>query len=106
MKKEQKRKIENQKEFDALFGAATTMGTEGKPTPIDFKRQNVISIIGKTTNYNTSIEIIGVAMGAMGTVVVSYKTIKGAKMTYTIKPFAALLIDKNQTGKIIFNEIK
>ena len=106
VKKEQKRKIENQKEFDALFGAATIMGTEGKPTPIDFKRQNVIAIIGKTTNYNTSIEIIGVAMGAMGTVVVSYKTIKGAKMTYTIKPFAALLIDKNQTGKIIFNEIK
>jgi len=106
VKKEQKRKIENQKEFDALFGAATIMGTEGKPTPIDFKQQNVIAIIGKTTNYNTSIEIIGVAMGAMGTVVVSYKTIKGAKMTYTIKPFAALLIDKNQTGKIIFNEIK
>jgi hypothetical protein len=45
-------------------------------------------------------------MGAMGTVVVSYKTIIGAKSTYTIRPFAALLIDKNQTGKIIFNEIK
>lgn len=60
----------------------------------------------KDTNFNTSIEITGVAMGAMGTVVVNYKTIKGAKTTYTIRPFAALLIDKNQTGKIIFNEIK
>jgi hypothetical protein len=69
VKKEQKRKIENQKEFDALFGAAAIMGAEGKPSPIDFKRQNVIAIIGKTSNYKTSIEITGVAMGAMGAVV-------------------------------------
>jgi len=106
VKKEQKRKIENQKEFDALFGAAAIMGAEGKPTPIDFKKQNVIVIIGKTTNYNSSIEITGVAMGEMGTIVVYYKTIKGAKMTYSIRPFTAVTIDKNQTGKIIFNEIK
>jgi ecotin len=106
VKKEQKRKIENQKEFDALFGTAAIMGAEGKPSPIDFKRQNVIAIIGKTSNYNTSYEITGVAMGAMGAVVVSYKTIKGTKMSYSIRPFTAVTIDKNLTGKIIFNEIK
>ena len=106
VKKGQKSKIENQKEFDALFGAAATMGKDGKPTAIDFKKQSVIAIIGNTTNYNTSYEIIGVAMGAMGTVVVTYKTNKGAKMTYSIRPFTAVTIDKNLTGKIIFNEIK
>jgi ecotin len=106
VKKGQKRKIENQKEFDALFGTAAIMGAEGKPSPIDFKRQNVIAIIGKTSNYNTSYEITGVAMGAMGAVVVSYKTIKGTKMSYSIRPFTAVTIDKNLTGKIIFNEIK
>ncbi len=106
VKKGQKSKIENQKEFDALFGAAATMGKDGKPTAIDFKKQNVIAIIGNTTNYNTSYEITGVAMGAMGTVVVSYKTNKGAKMTYSIRPFTAVTIDKNLTGKIIFKEIK
>lgn len=82
------------------------MGKDGKPTAIDFKKQNVIAIIGNTTNYNTSYEITGVAMGAMGTVVVSYKTNKGIKMTYSIRPFTAIIIDKNLTGKIIFNEIK
>jgi hypothetical protein len=106
VKKGQKRKIENQKEFDALFGAAATMVKDGKPTAIDFKKQNVIAIIGNTTNYNTSYEITGIAMGAMGTVVVSYKTNKGTKMTNSIRPFTAITIDKNQTGKIIFNEIK
>lgn len=106
VKKGQKRKIENQKEFDALFGAAATMGKDGKPSAIDFKKQNVIAIIGNTTNYNTSYEITGVAMGSMGTVVVSYKTNKGAKMTYSIRPFTAIIIDKSLTGKIIFNEIK
>lgn len=106
VKKGQKRKIENQKEFDALFGSAATMGKDGKPSAIDFKKQNVIAIIGNTTNYNTSYEITGVAMGSMGTVVVSYKTNKGAKMTYSIRPFTAIIIDKSLTGKIIFNEIK
>lgn len=106
VKKGQKRKIENQKEFDTLFGAAAIMGKDGKPTAIDFKKQNVIAIIGNTTNYNTSYEITGVAMGAMGTIVVSYKTNKGIKMTYSIRPFTAIIIDKNLTGKIIFNEIK
>ena len=106
VKKGQKRKIENQKEFDALFGAAATMGKDGKTSAIDFKRQNVVAIIGNTTNYNTSYEITGVAMGSMGTVVVSYKTNKGAKMTYSIRPFTAIIIDKSLTGKIIFNEIK
>lgn len=106
VKKGQKRKIENQKEFDALFGAAATMGKDGKPSAIDFKRQNVVAIIGNTTNYNTSYEITGVAMGSMGTVVVSYKTNKGAKMTYSIRPFTAIIIDKSLTEKIIFNEIK
>ncbi len=106
VKKGQNRKIENQKEFDALFGSATTMGENGKPTSIDFKKQNVVAIIGNTTSYNTSYEITGVAMGTMGTVIVSYKVNKGAKMTYSIRPFTAITIDKNLTGKIIFNEIK
>lgn len=106
VKKAQKRKIENQKEFAALFGSATTMGENGKPTSIDFKKQNVVAIIGNTTNYNTSFEITGVAMGTMGTLIVSYKINKGEKMTYAIRPFTAITIDKNQTGKVIFKEIK
>ena len=106
VKKGQKRKIENQKEFDALFGVAATMGKDGKPTAIDFKKQNVIAIIGNRTNYKTSYEIKGIAMGAMGVVVVTYKTNKGTKMTYSIRPFTAVTIDKDLTGKIIFNEIK
>jgi len=106
VKKGQKRKIENQKEFDTLFGAAAIMGKDGKPTAIDFKKQNVVAIIGNRTNYNTFYEITGVAMGSMGTVVVSYKINKGEKTTYSIQPFTAITIDKNLTGKIIFNEIK
>lgn len=106
VKKGQNRKIENQKEFDALFGSATTMGENGKPTSIDFKKQNVVAIIGNTTPHNTSYEITSVAMGTMGTIIVSYKVNKGAKMTYSIRPFTAITIDKNLTGKIIFREIK
>lgn len=104
--KKVKTKITSQKEFDSYFGAATVMGTNGKPTSIDFTKQTVIAISKEATNYNTSIEITGVALGSMGDIIVSYKISKGTKQTYTSRPLALLVIDKNNTGKVILKEIK
>jgi hypothetical protein len=43
-------KITSQKEFDAYFGMATTMGEAGKPTSIDFKSNFVLAIVYSYTN--------------------------------------------------------
>lgn len=104
--KKVKTKITSQKEFDSYFGAATVMGVNGKPTQIDFSKQVVIAVSKEATNYSTSIEVTGVAMGSMGDVIVSYKINKGTKQTYTSRPLTLLAIDKNNTGNVILKEIK
>lgn len=104
--KKVKTKITSQKEFDSYFGAATVMGVNGKPTQIDFSKQIVIAVSKEATNYSTSIEVTGVAMGSMGDVIVSYKINKGTKQTYTSRPLTLLAIDKNKTGNVILKEIK
>lgn len=43
-------KITNQKEFDAYFGMAATMGEEGKPSPINFDTHFVLAIVYSYTN--------------------------------------------------------
>jgi ecotin len=100
-----KNKITNQKQFDAVFGAAAHMG-DGKPSTIDFNKEFVVPIILKETNLETEIIVKGVAMGSMGDVVVNYVVKRGKKMSFTIKPFHAIIIDKSNSGKVILKEEK
>ena len=48
-------KITTAEEFGKLFGMATTMGNDGKPTEIDFTRQFVLAIVLPVTNLATEI---------------------------------------------------
>ena len=48
-------KIDTQERFDSLFGMATLMGADGKPTPVDFERQFVISVVLPVTNQQTEL---------------------------------------------------
>lgn len=51
-------KITTSEEFGKLFGMATTMGKEGKPTEIDFTNQFVLAIVLPITNLATEINPI------------------------------------------------
>ena len=48
-------KITTAEDFGKLFGMATTMGEEGKPTEIDFTKQFVLAIVLPVTNLATEI---------------------------------------------------
>ena len=48
-------KITTSEEFGKLFGMATTMGKDGKPTEIDFTKQFVLAIVLPVTNLATEI---------------------------------------------------
>ena len=48
-------KITTAEEFGKLFGMATTMGKDGKPTEIDFTKQFVLAIVLSVTNLATEI---------------------------------------------------
>ena len=48
-------KIVSEEEFTKLFGMATTMGEDGKPTAIDFTKQFVLAIVLPETDFATEI---------------------------------------------------
>ena len=48
--------IQNQQEFESVFGEGAVMGRNGQPTRIDFSRQFVVAVILPETNRQTTIE--------------------------------------------------
>ncbi len=88
------RLIQSSEEFESLFGMATTMGTDGIPTSIDFNKQNVIAIIEKQTNIDTDIKITSVKKQD-GKIAVRYKVVKtGDPRSYSSVPCLLLRVDK------------
>ncbi|MBQ1760249.1 MAG: hypothetical protein IIZ94_11260, partial [Prevotella sp.] len=48
-------KITSEELFKQLFGMATVMGENGKPTEIDFSKQFVLAVVLPVTDINTEI---------------------------------------------------
>ena len=49
-------KIDTREQFDSLFGMATVMGPNGRPTEVDFAKQFVIAVVLPVTNQETEID--------------------------------------------------
>jgi len=50
----QEKKINNANTFNEIFGMATVMGENGKPTAIDFSKEFVIALIGEVSENEIS----------------------------------------------------
>jgi len=85
--------ITTQEEFNRLFGMATTMGPEGKPTPIDFSQQFVLAIILPVTDLQTEIRPLRVEAEAE-TLKYVYTIETGEKQTFSIQPLSLIILDK------------
>ena len=80
-------KITSDEVFNALFGMATTMGENGKPTEIDFTKQFVLAVVLSATDVETEVN-----------------PIKGEKLTYSIKPLSIIILDKKYANKEVVLE--
>ena len=49
-------KIDTREQFDSLFGMATVMGPNGRPTEVDFTKQFVIAVVLPVTNQATELD--------------------------------------------------
>ena len=86
-------KITTEEEFRKLFGMATTMGTDGKPTEIDFTRQFALAIVLPATDIDT--EISPVQVKAQGdSLFYTYDVHIGEKQSFTTKPLSIIILDK------------
>lgn len=90
-------KIDTQKQFDALFGAAATMTS--KPEAIDFSKEFLLAVIGPATDTATSYEPVAV-ISKDGIVTLVYNEMTGAEQSFTIRPYMLLKADKSYDGTL------
>ena len=99
-------KIETAEKFIEIFGMATTMGGKGRPTDVNFSKQNIIAVIIPETKFSNSIDIISLQKNAENQIKLKYKLTIGQKQSFTIRPFIAIAVDKSENGVIILEETK
>ena len=92
-------RITSQKKFDDIFGAATLMGEEGKPTEIDFTKSDVIALINDSSNNIADLKINSLKQ-TKGKINLNYSFSQTAAQSYQSRHFALLIVDKKYTGAL------
>ena len=77
---------------------AATMGKDGQPTEIDFKKQFLIAKILPETDTLTRIDPVSVTEED-NTLHVKYNIQRGEKQSYTMQPFSLLIVDRQYIDK-------
>ncbi|MBO4722625.1 MAG: hypothetical protein J5629_06805 [Muribaculaceae bacterium] len=96
--------IHNQQEFESVFGSAAVMGRNGQPTNIDFRHQFVIAVILPETDRQTTIETV--MLKRLGDrLYYSYIIEEGHRTSYTMRPFTAVIVDRNEPSDVVFQRV-
>lgn len=96
-------KITSQEEFDKYFGMATTMGDQGKPTPIDFNKEFVIIVDHNNTEKKVEISPIGLNKNEKN-LTFAYKVTENGDNGFTTHPFLMIIVDKTNEGDVILKK--
>jgi len=98
-------KFENQHEFDQVFGMATTMGENGKPTTIDFSKEFVVAQIEDPSNQKVELKPVSIRKNA-NILEIKYRKIVGENLSYISQPAMILIIDNKYNGDVNFVEVQ
>ena len=93
-------KITTEEEFNKLFGMATIMGENGKPTAIDFTKQFVVAIVLPITDFATEINPVKVEEKG-DSLLCTYEIKIGEKQSFSIQPVSIIILDKEYESKEI-----
>lgn len=86
-------RITDQATFERMFGMAAFMGRDGQPTSIDWDREFVIAVVKPVTDVETVMEPLSLIKKGES-LVLSYSLVSGLDMSYTIRPFFIIVVDK------------
>jgi len=98
-------KFETQQEFDQVFGMATTMGENGKPTPINFSKEFVVAQIEDPSIQSVSLKPISIRKNS-NILEIKYRKVIGENQSYTTQTSMILIIDRKYEGDVNFVEVK
>ena len=97
-------KITTEEEFNKLFGMATVMGKDGKPTSIDFTKQFVLAIVLPVTDMATEINPVKVEVKS-DSLFYTYEVKTGEKQTFSIQPVSIIILDKQyEDNEVVLNK--
>ena len=102
--KRQRLILDNEKDFNAFFGQAAIMG--GLPTDINWKKQFVVAALLPETNRPTMVTPLEVKKSP-GNIIFKYQVNRGTKTSYSLVPFAAIAINRDENPqqlKVFFIE--
>ena len=98
-------KIDTEAAFKSYFGAATTMGNNGKPTAVNFTKEFAIAIVLPNTNVTTTIQPVALKQTQDHSLLFEYKVTVGEKQSYTSRPFLLVLVDKKFVGNVSLKQV-
>lgn len=97
-------KITDSLQFSTLFGMATVMGEDGKPTPIDFNSQFAVAVVLPVTDMSTEICPQTVVM-QNDTLRYTYEVKVGDKQSFSIQPLSIIILDKKyESTPLVMNQ--
>lgn len=88
------KKITTQSELNDFFGSATVMGSNGKPTVIDFEKEFVVVVICPETYFSSQFTSIKLVEAKENKVNIEYKITTKEKQTYSVVPFSLMIVGK------------
>lgn len=92
--------IDNQADFDRLFGEAALMGTDGRPTTVDFSKEFVIAVVCEPTEIATKLEAYSLEKASDGTLLFIYRKTTGERLGYTTHPCLLVKVPGNYFGSV------
>lgn len=93
------KKITTQSELNDFFGSATVMGSNGKPTVIDFEKEFVVVVICPETYFDSQFTSIKLVEAKENKVSIEYKITTKEKQTYSVVPFSLMILGKEHIDK-------
>lgn len=96
-------KITTQEAFEKIFGMATVMGAEGKPTPIDFSEQFVIAVILPVSNKSVELKVQQLLQDH-DQITLRYTQHNGQDGPMKVQAFLLLIVDKKYDRNVVVEQ--
>jgi hypothetical protein len=87
-------KITTREEMDSFFGMAAVMGSKGKPTHIDFKKNFVIAVVINEADRQMELSPIDLTMEKEHLLQFHFKMVLGEKMSSLSRSILLIAVDK------------
>lgn len=94
-------KIETQTEFDSIFGMARLMGPDGNPTPIDFEKQFVITVLDTLTSLETEMKFHNLEKEE-DDLILTYEIFRGEPKSSSSQSHLTVVVNKSSDGNLKF----